>query len=89
MISGLGASIRSKMIPDLILSPDELAALTGYRRPCDQVRELHRQGFTRARRSPVTGRVILERSHYDAVCRGDVAPQEPRVRIPPRLRAAA
>lgn len=69
----------------LILTPAELLELTGYRRPVDQLRELHRQGFHRARRSPVTGRIILERSHYDAVCRGACEPQEPRVRIPPKL----
>lgn len=54
----------------LTLSADELFALTGYKRPADQLTELHRQGFYRARRAPVTGDIILERDHYLAVCAG-------------------
>ena len=42
----------------LILTSDELAALTGYQRPAEQLAELRRQGFARARRDR-TGRVIL------------------------------
>lgn len=72
---------------DLVLTPAELVALTGYQRPADQVRELVRQGFTRARRSPTTGVVILERAHYEAVCAGQAAPPRPKVH-PPRLRTA-
>jgi hypothetical protein len=53
----------------IILSPDELAAVTQYRRPADQLRELHRQGFHRARLGRAGG-VILERVHYDAVSAG-------------------
>ena len=69
-------------VADLILNPDQIAALTGYRRPADQLRELHRQGFHRARRSPA-GTVILERAHYEAVCRGDAQQQpRPKVRMP-------
>lgn len=67
----------------LILSPDELAELTGYRLAPKQLEELHRQGFYRARRAPVTGRVILERGHYEAVCGGNAG------KPPPRLRMAA
>jgi Domain of unknown function (DUF4224) len=70
----------------LLLTPMELQSLTGYRRPSAQLRELRRQGFVRARRSP-NGRVILERAHYDAVCRGqhseDHATARPRVRPAP------
>ena len=44
-----------------ILEPAELVRLTGYKRPADQLAELHRQGFYRARRSPSDGTVILER----------------------------
>ncbi len=73
-------------MPDLILTPDELHALTGYRQPAAQLAELHRQGFHRARRSPL-GSVVLERAHYEAVARGQVQQQGPRVRVP-RLRAA-
>ncbi|AMM23029.1 hypothetical protein [Variovorax sp. PAMC 28711] len=70
-----------------ILNPEELLSLTGYNRPTEQLRELLRQGFYRARRSPSDGSVILERPHYDAVCAGASKPaNEPRVR-PPRLRA--
>lgn len=73
----------------LTLTPDELVALTGYRQPAAQLAELHRQGYHRARRAPVTGRVILERAHYEAVARGDAADQQrPRVKLPPRLRMA-
>ena len=65
-----------------ILEPDELIRLTGYRRPADQLGELLRQGFYRARRSPSDGSVILERPHYDAVCQGASKPaNEPRVRL--------
>lgn len=56
--------------PDILLSPNEVAQITGYRRHAQQLEELHRQGFWRARRAPVTGRVILERAHYEAVCAG-------------------
>lgn len=71
----------------LTLSKDELRNLTGYTWPSKQLQELHRQGFWRARRCPVTGNVVLERPHYDAVCRGgDAKPSaeihRPRVRIP-------
>lgn len=65
-----------------ILEPNELQALTGYRRPADQLAELLRQGFYRARRSPSDGTIILERPHYDAVCAGgSKAANEPRVRL--------
>lgn len=65
-----------------ILEPNELQALTGYRRPADQLAELLRQGFYRARRSPSDGTIILERPHYDAVCAGGSKPaNEPRVRL--------
>lgn len=66
----------------LLLHPDELLALTGYKRPADQLQELHRQGFTRARRSPATGAVILERAHYLAVCAGQLQQARPRVHKP-------
>jgi hypothetical protein len=72
---------------DLILSPEELRAITGgYKRPRDQLAELLRQGFFRARVGTVTGAVIVERAHYDAVCRGrtDGAIQSEQAR--PRLR---
>lgn len=55
----------------LNLSPAEVQqAAGGYVRPADQLRELHARGFTRAYRSKVSGKVVLERAHYDAVTRG-------------------
>jgi hypothetical protein len=70
-----------------ILTPDELQELTGYKRQAEQLAELLRQGFYRARRSPSDGAVILERPHFDAVCAGAGKPaNEPRVR-PPAVRA--
>lgn len=73
---------------DLLLSACDLEALTGYRRAAEQLQELHRQGFTRARRSPVTGAVILERAHYLAVCAGQLQQARPRVHKP-QLRQVA
>lgn len=70
-------------IPTCILDEAELAKITGYKRPADQLTELHRQGFFRARRAPVTGHIILEREHYTAVCHGArVSTHAPRVRVP-------
>lgn len=73
---------------DIILSAEELIAITGYKRPGDQLAELQLRGFHRARRSRVTGEVILERAHYDAVCAGSQARANvPRLR--PSLKAVA
>lgn len=66
------------------LSPDEIQQLTGYRQPGKQLQELLRRGFYRARRSGVTGEVILERPHYDAVCAG--ATVEPGGATRPKVR---
>lgn len=65
----------------IILTTDEVAAVTGYRTPKRQLEELHRQGFYRARIA-ATGNVILERAHYDAVCAGAKPAKEPIVRNP-------
>lgn len=73
---------------DLTLSPAELQQVTGgYKRAGDQLRELHRQGFHRARLGRVTGQVILERAHYDAVCAGAVQAGSERSRERPTLRS--
>ena len=56
----------------------------GYKRPADQLKELHRQGFYRARRARVSGRIVLERAHYEAVCSGQERHQKPT----PKLRMA-
>lgn len=71
---------------ELILTSAELMTLTGYKRAAEQLDELHRQGFARARRDRL-GRVILERAHYDAVCAGAQQPARPKVRL--MVKAAA
>lgn len=68
--------------PSIVLAAAEVAAITGYSQPAKQLAELRRQGFWRARRS-ITGAVVLERAHYEAVCRGEATPSNV-----PRLRAA-
>lgn len=69
----------------VVLTADELASLTGYRQHAAQLAELHRQGYWRARRSRLSGAVILERAHYESVARGsDEQPKGGQ----PRLRAA-
>lgn len=55
----------------LVLEADELTELTGYKQASKQVDELRQRGFWRARLNPL-GRVVLERSHYEAVCAGAV-----------------
>lgn len=61
--------------PGLNLSEEEVQeAAGGYKRPADQIKELHRRGFVRASRAMGgTGHVILERTHYLAVTRGQFA----------------
>lgn len=73
-------------VTDLLLSPAELVALTGYKLPSAQLATLQAQGFHRARRNPA-GHVVLERAHYEAVCRGESQAPRPRVK-PPSLRPA-
>jgi hypothetical protein len=73
------------------MSEAEIKQITGYKRPGDQLAELRRQGFHRARRSRTTGHVILEREHYQAVCAGArsrerLSAEAPRVHVP-QLRA--
>lgn len=74
----------------LLLSTEEIIALTGYKQPAAQLTELKAQGFHRARRN-AAGHVVLERAHYDAVCAGHKPPTStPTLRpIKPRLRAVA
>lgn len=70
-----------------VLGEKQIVAITGgYKRPSDQLQELHKQGFFRARISRLTGRVVLEREHYVAVCRGatiqtTAALDRPKVRL--------
>jgi hypothetical protein len=69
--------------PSAILSDTEIEEITGYKRAAAQVAELRRQGFYRARRARVTGYVILERQHYEAVCGGErlTAANDPKVQF--------
>ena len=66
----------------------ELAEISGgYQRPADQLRVLHSRGFWRA--AILKGRLVLERSHYDAVTRGQT-PEASRPKVkPPRVKAPA
>jgi hypothetical protein len=72
----------------VVLSDDEvIAASGGYTRAADQLKVLHGRGFHRAYVSPKTGKVVLERPHYDAVASGTAAAnQAPTARKRPKLR---
>ncbi|CAB4159214.1 Domain of unknown function DUF4224 [uncultured Caudovirales phage] len=60
--------------PDVTLSEEEIRRLTGgYKQPARQLAALHDLGYARARRSELTGRVVLERAHYEAVASGSAA----------------
>ena len=73
----------------ITLTNEELVALTGYRRPADQLRALHAAGYWRARPGP-DGAVILERAHADAVARGQTSANDgSRPRVKPAVRRAA
>ena len=54
------------------LTESEVQALAGgLKQPARQLAELKRLGYWRARRSAITGKVVLERAHYEAVCAGE------------------
>lgn len=73
---------------EITLSPAEIQEIAGgYKRPRDQLRALRDQGFYRARIGKVTGQVILERPHYDAVCAGAVQAGAESGRARPSLRS--
>lgn len=57
------------MTASITLEESEIVELTGYRLATKQLHVLHRRGFHRAYICR-TGRVVLERSHYEAVTRG-------------------
>ncbi len=62
---------------DIVLSAEEIEAITQYKVPTMQLEVLRRRGFHRA----YIGRkgIVLERGHYDAVVAGrDAAPAAPR-----------
>lgn len=68
----------------LCLTPEEIAELTGgLVQPRSQVKRLHERGFARARLE--RGKAVLERAHYEAVCRGEFA-GGPEKRDTPRPR---
>jgi hypothetical protein len=71
----------------LCLTADEIFELTGgLILPRCQVKRLHERGFTRARLE--RGKAVLERAHYEAVCRGEFAAGPEKRDTPrPRLRA--
>jgi hypothetical protein len=62
--------------PTITLTTAELEHLTGYKQPTQQLNVLHSRGFHRAFMSR-TG-VVLERAHYDAVCRGQLGNNQPQ-----------
>lgn len=83
-------AIANRPVTDLLLSEAEIVALTTYARPAEQLVELHRQGFYRARRNRL-GQVVVERAHYDAVCRSargaandETSAPRPKLRSPRR-----
>lgn len=55
----------------ITLSEAEIHALTDYEIATKQLNVLHSRGFTRAYISRL-GKVVLERSHYEAVSRGEL-----------------
>lgn len=63
----------------IVLTQVELIAITGYRQAARQLAELRNRGFHRA----TLGRdgVVLERAHYEAVCRGAVERARPKVQL--------
>lgn len=78
-----------KTMSQATIDHEQIVRITGYRQPSKQLDALHRLGFWRARRCPVTGRVILERPHYEAVCTGgDRKPSQDQPRLRPVLRPA-
>lgn len=75
---------------NICLTPEEIVELTGLALPRCQVKRLQEQGFERARL--VRGRAVLERDHYEAVCRGlfavrHEASDTPRPKLRPILKS--
>jgi hypothetical protein len=58
---------------DLMLSSDDIEALTGYATATKQLQVLHNRGFHRAFINH-RGVLVIERSHYEAVTRGETQP---------------
>jgi hypothetical protein len=55
---------------NIILTREELIAITGYEQPCKQLQTLKARGFYRAYIARKGG-VVLERTHYESVTRGN------------------
>lgn len=55
---------------DLLIAEAAIEAMTGYATASKQLQVLHNRGFHRAFINRA-GRVVLERSHYEAVTRGE------------------
>ena len=66
---------------DLILSEMELYSITGYKKPQFQLRELKRMGFFRARQNLRTGRIILERPHFQTISSGITQTNEAKRKV--------
>jgi hypothetical protein len=76
LTSNMAPSFQSNTFTDA-----ELVEITGgYLRQADQLRVLRGRGFYRA--EIMRGRLVLERSHYDAVTRGLAAQAKPDERRP-------
>lgn len=69
----------------ITLTQDEIADITGgLKRQADRLKVLRARGFHRAYMRD--GIIVLERAHYEAVCRGAIEQARPKVK-PPRVRA--
>ncbi len=60
-----------KMSDSVTLNKSEIEAITGYVTATKQLQVLSRRGFARAYINR-KGAVVLERTHYEAVSRGEV-----------------
>lgn len=57
----------------IVLSSEELVALTGYEQPAKQLHVLKSRGFFRAFIARKGG-VVVERAHYESITRGKDIP---------------
>ena len=72
---------------DILLTDSEIAALIpdGLKQPGSIASRLNADGFARAR--VISGRVVLEREHYLAVCRGQFGSDRGHEVNRPRIRS--
>lgn len=71
----------------ITLTSQELAEVTGYEQSTKQLNVLHKRGFHRAFINRL-GFVTLERTHYEAVCKGELM-QKPKAANMAFLKKAA